>query len=458
MKNFDDLILSYKEEFLKDLNELLSIESVSAYGSEIPRHALQWILDKAESFGLKTKNIDNIAAHAEYGEGEKICGVLTHLDVVPAERADWFCEPFCLTRKNGRLYGRGLADDKGPALAALYCLRALKESGVRGNRVRVIFGTSEEIGMQDMVTYFNSEPVPDMSFTPDSEYGICKAEKGILHLEISSPTANNITLTQFEAGTANNVVPDTAYALVDCNEYEEHLLQRLADGREGDFDLTFTIDGMKITSRGKAAHACEPEKGFNAAAALVGLICAAFGYDAVGDLCSFIDFCIGKETNGRSMGVDMRDDVSGDLTLTLSRVSIIENEAKAVLDVRYPVTCKEEVALYKIKKAAEREGLVVRVLDGEKPLFLDESTDIVNILKTAYKNVEGEDPKLYTTGGGTYARMLGGKGAAFGPVFEDDDSRIHNSDESLDEENFFKHFRICLEAMYGMMTYYNEKE
>ena len=454
MKNFDDLILSYKDEFLNDLNELLSIESVSAYGSEIPQQALKWILDKAESFGLKTKNIDGIAAHAEYGEGEKICGVLTHIDVVPAERSDWSCEPFRLTRKNGRLYGRGLADDKGPALAALYCLRALKDSGVEGNRVRVIFGTSEEIGMQDMVKYFDSEPVPDMSFTPDSEYGICKAEKGILHLEISSPTANNITLTQFEAGAANNVVPDTAYALVDCNEYEEHLLQRLADGREGNFDLTFTIDGMKITSRGKAAHACEPEKGFNAAAALVGLICAAFGYDAVGDLCSFIDFCIGMETNGRSLGVNMRDDVSGEITVTLSRVSIIENEAKAVIDVRYPVTCKEEVVLYKIKKAAEREGLSVKVLDGEKPLF----TDIVKVLKTAYKNVTGEEPKLYATGGGTYARMLGGKGVAFGPVFENDDSRIHNSDESLDEENFFKHFRICLEAMYEMMTYCNEKE
>ncbi|MBQ3969194.1 MAG: Sapep family Mn(2+)-dependent dipeptidase [Clostridia bacterium] len=453
MKNFDELLLSYKDEFLKDLDELISIQSVSAFGSEEPKRALHFMLEKAESFGLKTKNIDDIAAHVEYGDGEKICGVLTHLDVVPAKREDWSCDPFSLTQRNGRLYGRGIADDKGPALAALYCLRVLKECGVKGNRVRVIFGTSEEIGMQDMAAYFESEELPDLSFTPDSEYGICKAEKGILHLEISSPAANNTTLTQFEAGTANNVVPDTAYALVDCNEYEEHILQRLADGREGNFDLEFTIDGLKITSRGKAAHACEPEKGFNAASALVGLICAAFGYEAVGDLCAFIDFCIGSETNGRSMGIKMRDCVSGELTLTLSRVSIVENEAKAVIDVRYPVSFLEEVVLYQIKKVAAREGLTVKVIDGEKPLFLDESCDIVNVLKTAYKNVCGEEPSLYTTGGGTYARMLGGKGVAFGPVFEDDDSRIHNSDESLDEEKFFKHFRICLEAMYGMMTF-----
>ena len=454
MKTFDELIESYKDEFLRDLDELLSIPSVSSEGDELPAKALHWMLEKAESFGLKTKNINDIAGHAEYGEGETLCGVLTHLDVVPANKADWSCEPFALTRKNGRMYGRGVADDKGAALAALYCLRALRESGVSGNRVRVIFGTSEEIGMSDMGTYFENEPLPDLSFTPDSEYGICRAEKGIMHIEISSEKANNTSLMSFEAGTANNVVPDTAVAILDCSDYEEHNLQRLADAAgEGAFDLRFTIDGLKVTAHGKAAHACEPEKGVNAAAALAEIICAVMGTDAVGDLCTFINYCIGKETNGLSMGIKMRDAVSGGLTLTLSRVRITEREAKAVIDVRYPVSFLQEVVLYQIKKVAAREGLTVRLIDGEKPLFLNENAPIVSVLQTAYKNVTGEEAKLYTTGGGTYARVLGGKGVAFGPVFPDDDSRIHNSDESIDEEKFFRHFRICLEAMCGMMTY-----
>ncbi len=454
MANIDELLISYREEFLRDLDELLKIRSVSALGADVPRQALEWMLAKAESFGLKTKNIDGIAGHAEYGEGEKLCGVLTHLDVVPANKKEWSCEPFALTRKNGRMYGRGVADDKGAALAALYCLRALKESGVKGNRVRVIFGTSEEIGMKDMETYFTSEPLPDLSFTPDSEYGICRAEKGILHLEISSEKANNTSLMQFEAGSANNVVPDTAFAILDCSDYEEHNLQRLADAAGvGAFDLRFTIDGLKVTSHGKAAHACEPEKGVNAAAALAQIICAVMGTDAVGDLCTFINYCIGKETNGRSMGIKMRDAVSGELTVTLSRVHITEREASAVLDVRYPVSFLEEVVLYQVKKVAAREGLTVRVIDSEKPLSLDENAPIVRVLKQAYENVMGEEPELFTTGGGTYARVLGGKGVAFGPVFPDDDSRIHNSDESIDEEKFFRHFSICLEAMNGMALY-----
>ena len=49
---------------------------------------------------------------------------------------------------------------------ALHCLRALKDAGVKGNRkLRVIFGSAEEIGMLDMPHYFASEQHPDMGFT-----------------------------------------------------------------------------------------------------------------------------------------------------------------------------------------------------------------------------------------------------------------------------------------------------
>ena len=411
MKKFDEVIEEYKEEFLNDLNELLSIRSVSAEGDKIPQQALNWMLRKAESFGLRTKNIDNTAGHAEYGEGEKICGVLTHLDVVPAKAEDWSCEPFALTRKNGRMYGRGVADDKGSALCALYCLRALKECGITGNRVRVIFGTSEEIGMKDM-------------YETDG------------------------TLS-FYAGSANNVVPDMAYAVVGGSGRIDIDVQNNA----GEIKIENTENDVKITAKGKAAHACEPYKGLNAAAALANLLSKTMGYESVGNLVSFMDDCIGNQTNGDSMGVSMSDEESGELTLTLSRVCIKKDESKAVIDIRYPVTVNGETVLEQIRKKAGERGLEVKVIDEEKPLFLDEKSDVVKILSKAYENVMGTAPELYTTGGGTYARTLRGKGVAFGPVFPDDDSRMHNTDESLDEEKFFKHFRICLEAMCEMMNF-----
>ncbi len=453
MNKFDDMIESYREEFLRDLNELLSVRSVSAEGDKLPRQALNLMLEKAESYGLKTKNVNNIAGHAEYGDGELLCGVLTHLDVVPANAENWSCEPFALTRKNGRLYGRGVADDKGAALCALYCLRILKDCGVTGNRIRVIFGTSEEIGMEDMTEYFSSEPVPDMSFTPDAEYGICKGEKGIYHLEISSRHNLNSCISHFESGTANNVVPESAYAVINGGKNEKEQLEKTALSQQGEFVTESVTDGIRVTSIGNAAHACEPEKGFNAAAALAVLLRRTFGDETVGSFTAFIADCIGSETNGKSAGVMMSDTESGELTLTLSRVKITEEEAKAVIDIRYPVTSCGETVLSGVRESAKKYGLDVRVIDEEKPLFLDENSDIVKILSKAYRSATGSEPELYTTGGGTYARTLGGKGVAFGPVFPDDDSRMHNTDESLNEEYFFKHFGICLEAMNEMMKF-----
>lgn len=450
--SFGEKILNYKEEILKDLDELLSIRSVYAEDPQKCKDALAWMLQKAEGFGLVTKNIDNKAGHVELGSGGKLCATLTHLDVVPAGE-NWDCEPFALTQKDGKLLGRGVADDKGCALLTLYCLKALKDAGVEGkNTLRAIFGTDEEVGMTDVVAYFAKEPMPDMSFTPDSGYGICSAEKGILHLEISTKDQDMRLLTQLKGGSATNAVPDNAYVLLNCTDNDDHQLMRLADAREGEFEFKYTIDGLMIISKGKAAHACEAYLGQNAILELIDLLASNFNLDTLGNLCSFISTNIKLETDGNSMGMKMRDSQSGELTLCLSTISIDETEAKATIDIRYPVTFGGKELIRRVKKAAEHENIDVKILSHTLPLCLDDSKPVIGILKDAYTEVMGEEPLMYSTGGGTYARKLGGNGVAFGPVFPGEDARLHNSNEGINEENFWKHAQICLEAMYRMYT------
>ena len=235
--SFGEKILAYKEDILQDLAHVVAIESVSVYGEEKPQQALKYVLQRAEEMGLTTKIIDNLIGHAEYGDGEKLCGVLTHLDVVPSGEG-WTYEPFRLTRADGRLYGRGVADDKGSAIIALYCLKALKDNGIHSpnSRIRVIFGTNEETGMTDVKYYFSREPLPNIGFTPDSDYGICSCEKGILQISLTGSNKNSI-ITFAEGGNAVNAVPDKA---------------------------VFVVNDEKITSMGKASHAMEPHKGINA--------------------------------------------------------------------------------------------------------------------------------------------------------------------------------------------------
>ena len=452
MMKFGDKILKYKDELFEDLNTLMSFESVDGAKPDECKKALEFILARAEDFGLDGELVTEQSAHVQLGSGGKLCGVLSHLDVVPAGN-NWSVIPFELTERDGRLYGRGIADDKGAALVNLYCLRALKENGVTGkNTLRAIYGSAEETGMSDMKGYFEKQPLPDMAFTPDSDYGICYAEKGILHLRVSTPFNEAKVLSQFHSGKAVNAVPDLAYVMLDSSGYDEQLLMRLADAGEGNYEFNYTIDGLMIISRGKASHACEPQKGKNAAALLIDLITHAYDVHDIGALCSFIDYAINCETNGRSLGLKMSDSVSGELTVNLGIVHIEGNTAEAYIDIRYPVTVKGDYVIRQFKAVAEYSGLDVEVIHHDKPLYVETDSPLIRELSAAYESVTGEKPTMYTTGGGTYARKLGGRGVAFGPHFEGDPINMHNADESVDKENFFKHAQICLEAMYRLYT------
>ena len=450
--NFGEKILDYKDDILRDLKALVEIQSVSGDKDGECVRALDFILRRAREMGLTAKSINNKAGHVQLGEGGKLCAALTHLDVVPAGK-NWTVEPFTLTRKDGRLYGRGVDDDKGASIIDLYCLKALLDSGIEGkNTLRAIFGTDEEVGMSDMETYFAAEPLPDLSFTPDSDYGICFAEKGILQLKIYMDRNDGSVLSAIKAGKAVNAVPDEAKALLYVSDSETNTLKRNSKKYKGKFDFTDTIDGLVIKSFGKAAHACEPEKGFNALLALTEFINGELGAEEVGSLCDFIGFAIRDEYDGTSLGLKMRDFVSGDLTCNLGKIRLNDNNAYLTLDIRYPVTINGESIIKKVEKSAALRNLKVEVIHHAEPLYLPKESAAIRLLSGAYEDVMGEEPELYSTGGGTYARMLGGKGVAFGPAFRDDETNMHNADESIDEENFFKHAQICLQAMYRMYT------
>ena len=449
---FGDRIMDYMSDIRKDLNELISIRSVSCESSEQAEEALDYMLKRAAEMGFVTKKVSRDSGHIEYGEGEELAAVLAHVDVVPAGDG-WSTEPFALTEKDGRLYGRGVTDDKGPAVIALYCLKAIKDSGIAPKRrIRLIIGASEEIGMNDMETYFSSEEMPSMAFTPDSEYGICCCEKGIMQIEVSAPRHDGTILTEFQSGNAVNAVPSKAYALVDCTESEDTTLRRYADAKPGSYDFIYTVDGLVIRASGKAAHASTPEQGLNTATHLIRILARNFGQKELGSLCSFIDDAIGTETDGLSLGINCSDKESGALTVNVGRVDINEKQCRCLIDIRYPVTKDHSRIFDTISKRAASEGLSTRLMNNELPLSADRDSVIVSLLSDAYEAVMGVKPELYSTGGGTYARTLKNTGVAFGPAFEGDETRIHDVDEGMSVEGFENHARICLEAMKKMFS------
>ncbi|NLG92487.1 MAG: M20 family metallopeptidase [Clostridiales bacterium] len=456
--SFGNKILKYREDILKDLAELVAIPSVQSkpeegmpFGREVAR-VMDAFVNMADRMGFATKNVGGYAGHAEYGEGDEVAAVVAHLDIVP-EGEGWDTDPFTLTKKGNLYFGRGTADDKGAAIVALYCLKALKDENIKGKRrLRVIFGGGEETSSNDLEMYLRSEQMPVMAFTPDSDYGICNREKGIMRLTISGKSDSSV-IKKFTAGTVVNAVPSKAAAEILCTEDVCRKLQEAAKTTPGDFHIERTADGAKITSAGKASHAMQPQEGFNAATHLMKLLGVVFKAEELGTLARFVNTKIGTELYGESLGVSQQDKESGPLTFNVGLVNIGEGEDSIGIDIRYPVTGDGEKIFAKIAENTADFGLKCELQTHSKPLFLPEDNPFISLLKDSYAEITGKPADVYATGGGTYARAFEGRAVAFGPFFPDEpDRRLHNTNENIDIDRFMVHAQICLEAMYRMFT------
>ncbi len=455
---FGEKILAYWDDILSDLGKLVAVPSVATptpgphpFGDDCAK-ALDTVLAMAEGYGLKTKNVDYYAGHAEYGEGEGNAVVMAHVDVVPAGEG-WDTEPYQLVIADGRAFGRGVADDKGAAIVALHCLRALKDAGVQGKRkLRVIFGCGEEIGMADIPHYFAQEQLPDMGFTPDSSYGICHCEKGIINLRVTGRNDSPVVKT-FSAGTVSNAVPAKALCEIRCTAADREKLLRAAESAAIGFEITPTEDGASILAKGRASHAAFPQNGQNAAAHLVKLLAQVFGAESLGSFFAFVFDKIGLATDGSNIGVQCADESSGPLTFNLGLLSADETSCSLTVDIRYPATLQGGPISETIRAAAEQYGLTYTLLSDAEPLYLPKESPLISLLSGAYRDVTGEDCTVFSMGGGTYARQMHGRGVAFGPGFPgDEDGHEHDVNERIHLDSLKRHAEICLEAMYRMLT------
>ncbi len=242
--------------------------TVDPYGKPV-QECLEYTLKLSESLGFAVHNMDNQLGWAEYGEGEEMVAVLGHLDVVP-EGDGWTVDPYGGEVVNGRIYGRGTMDDKGPTIASLYALKAIKDSGVKLNRrIRVIFGLNEETGSADMKYYAaQGGEVPVMGFTPDGEYPVINGEKGLVNEGYTCKFTQTgpLFLKKLVGGTAHNIVPHYAYADFAC---DAALANEIALKRAEGITVKPTDGGFLVEAEGVSAHGGTPWEGINANGRLV---------------------------------------------------------------------------------------------------------------------------------------------------------------------------------------------
>lgn len=451
MSNIKEQLFAYidahTEDMISDLARLIRIPSVKGepaenapFGTE-PARALAEMLEICGEAGLSVRNVDNYVGTADFypADGIPELGVLSHMDVVPVG-GGWSVPPFELTEKDGKLLGRGAIDDKGPAIAALYAVKAIKDSGVKlAKNVRLIFGTDEENGSGDLAYYCKKEKLPDMLFTPDGSYPVINTEKGLMRASYSGEVCDKII--SISGGAAVNAVPEYAeavvYGAVDISKYSFEGILLTAE-KVG--------ENTKIIVNGKSAHASTPEGGKNAVTALLAVLADITGDKTVSALVKMFPY---GETDGGCAGIKCSDELSGGLTTVLSVISCENGKLTAKQDIRVPATRKCGEIISAIEKTAGENGLEHSVDMAVEAHHVPEDSDFIQKLLAVYEEVTGEKGYCVAIGGGTYVHETEG-GVAFGAEFPGDNNNMHGADEFITCESLIKNAKIFAAAIYSL--------
>lgn len=416
----------YRNEMVEKISDLIKIPSVYQesdtykFGEPIDK-CLDKALEIMKDLGFRTfKAEDGAYGYAEIGEGEMI-GVLGHLDVVNAREEDgWDQDPFTPIVKDGFLCGRGSQDDKGAMMAAVYGLKALLDDGYKLNkRVRFIFGLDEETLWRSIAEYTKREEAPAMGFSPDSEFPLTYAEKGLLQVHIKG---NNKSAYNYVGGDSFNAVSATAECV-----YDEKIEKAL---KELGFD--YHIENNKITATGLTAHARHPWEGVNANLHLIRAIEKAGFKDKT------IEFILDAfEDKFRFEGFTEEDlsDFSGPITVCFSKMQADENGAILSVDLRLPVSVEKDTVMELLQKKVNQYGLEVEVFDWLAPIHVPLESKLIHALMESYQEVTGDTTSEPTiSAGATYARAFKNC-VAFGACFPDTVMTEHEPNEraSIDE-------------------------
>ncbi|GAA0070306.1 Sapep family Mn(2+)-dependent dipeptidase [Clostridium sardiniense] len=443
---FYEKVLEYRSELLFSIRRLVQINSVEGKKSlnapfgENPKRALEEALRISRKLGFRTKNIGNAIGYAEYGEGEEYIAIIGHVDVVPAGKG-WTYPPFDLSVKDGKIFGRGVLDNKGPIMAALYGMKIIKDLNLKISRkIRVIFGTNEETGFKDIPYYLNEEKPPIMGFTPDCKYPAVYGERGILDVTIWSNPIKDCIIKSIKGNFRNNMVPDFA---------EIEIFRR--ESLDGENINWQTEVAEKISVKGSQAPGNAPEAGENAITTLCKTLHGIGNSSFTGELKEFIEFVYKNFHENYSLeksGIECKDDISGSLVVNPYKLSISGDRIGLSVVFRYPITYTHK-NMISIIESIINEGYKITENRRMDSVCFDKDHELLKKLQESYETVTGFDGTPVTTTGGTYAKVFPNI-VAFGPSFPGQKGIGHNKDEYMYIRDLLLNTEIFTNAIYNL--------
>ncbi len=461
---FDEYIDNLKNDIVRETCNLINIPSVSieTQNPDMPfgedaKKALDYALNLGNCLGFRTKNIDNYCGYIEFGEGENLLGIIGHLDVVPSGDG-WDTPPFSSTIKNGKIFGRGAIDDKGPVVASLYAMKAIKDNIKINSRVRLILGINEEKDWKCIKHYKEKEELPTIGFSPDADFPCIYAEKGIATVYLKDDFTKYkdypIKISNIDCNNnAINVVPKICNVTLDIDSSKINLSEvtNFINNKINDFDISYSIQGNSIIlqSSGIQAHAAHPDLGKNAISYMIVFLNKLFNHFGLNiKLFEFFDSYINTEFNGESLDINFEDE-SGKLTLNVGHLKFYENYLQIGINLRIPVNTPIDTVTNLIDLKCTEFSLKTYVAGRQNPLYVSKDNYLVKTLCNIFNKKTNLNLEPIAIGGGTYARAFDNC-ISFGANFPGDTDMCHQANEFVDIEKLVLASKIYAEAIYEL--------
>ena len=404
--------------------------------------ALDYIAYLGEKYGFNVDRCDGYCTELSIGEGDDIVMIMGHADVVPTGD-HWHYDPFLGEVVDGKVYGRGSEDDKGPTMASFHALRILKDLDLldKSKKYVLVIGGNEERGSACLDYYFNTlkKPHPKYGFTPDACFPLVYGEKGIMTYEFKGNKESKL-IKLIDGGIVSNAVVGNAKAILngsyDLNEkFNEFINKYELSGRVEVID-----NETYIYINGKIAHAAMPELGKNALSYLLMFLSENFDEEVINHYAKLF-----SDYYGEGMGIAINGERMGKLTMNLGLGHYENNEYSFTINIRYPIDTTGEKVKEVLDSKVLDEGILI---SDSKPLYVDPNSPFIKTLLKAYQDISGDlETKPMTIGGGTYARGTINS-VAFGMCFPNEEELAHQVNEVLSVDSLETGLAIYLEAIH----------
>ncbi|MDR2102558.1 MAG: Sapep family Mn(2+)-dependent dipeptidase [Treponema sp.] len=453
-----------QEELVADVISLVNIRSVKEapapnqpFGPG-PAAVIDQGLELGKRYGFETENDDYFSlSFILKGNTEKELAIISHVDVVP-EGNGWTYEPYQAQVVDGYIVGRGSGDDKGPSVAALYALRALKELDTKlKHSVRIIWGANEESGMEDVKHYLQTHTqLPDFTIVADGGFSVNIGEKGGLSGDLVFDIGTDSGILNFNGGVARNAVPDYAFIVLKA---ELAGVKTALAGK--DVQVSGQNGEVKVEARGIASHAARPEGSINAIQKLARIITdskllSGKAYEAVEFIAeAFSDYY------GEGLDIAAEDDISGKTTHIGGLISFEDGKLIQNFNSRVAIRTDPATLVPRLEALGKKRGFIAANIRLGPSRYDSPDSPPVKILMETGKLFLGDKLKPpATTGGGTHAKYFP-RSIPFGAKSPPDEAEkekfgsAHAADEAIAIDDLVKAVQIYavdlirLDELYG---------